>query len=402
MIDHRNKMPSITLKTGRDKSLRRRHPWIFSGAIAHIHNVRQNGDTVDIFTSDGKWCGRGAYSSFSQIAVRMWTFNPNELIDIDFFRRRLSKAFASRYPQKIHCGDSSVRLVYAESDGLPGLIVDRYADFLVCQFLTAGTEFWRDTIVAVLNELIPCTGIYERSDISSRDKEGLPQRNGVLYGKPPPDLVEINNGRFSFLIDMKRGHKTGFYLDQRDNRRQLGKYARGADVLDCFAYTGGFTVAALKGGATHVTCIEDSAEALDLIRRNVALNNLDLSQAELERGDVFQILRRYRDARRKFDLVILDPPKFAASRADIRRAGSGYKDINLLACKLLKPAGILATFSCSQHISLDLFQKTVAYAALDADRDVQILEWLHQSSDHPIALNFPEGNYLKGLICKVW
>jgi 23S rRNA (cytosine1962-C5)-methyltransferase len=253
-----------------------------------------------------------------------------------------------------------------------------------------------------LNELIPCTGIYERSDISSRDKEGLPQRNGVLYGKPPPDLVEINNGRFSFLIDMKRGHKTGFYLDQRDNRRRLGKYVRGTDVLDCFAYTGGFTIAALKGGATHVTCIEDSAQALDLIRRNVALNNLDLSQAELERGDVFQILRRYRDARRKFDLVILDPPKFAASRADIRRAGSGYKDINLLACKLLKPAGILATFSCSQHISLDLFQKTVAYAALDADRDVQILEWLHQSRDHPITLNFPEGNYLKGLICRVW
>ncbi|MFH1243470.1 MAG: class I SAM-dependent methyltransferase [Pseudomonadota bacterium] len=395
-------MTSITLKEGREESLLRRHPWIFSGAISRVDGVLRTGETVAILTSDGRLCGRGAFSPYSQIAVRVWTFNPEEEVSEAFLRNRLARAISSRHPQQEKHNEDCGRLVYAESDGFPGLIVDRYADFLVCQFLAAGAEFWKDTIVALLEELSPCRGIYERSDTNTRDKEGLPRCTGILRGQTPPDLVEIREGRRCFLVDIKRGHKTGFYLDQRDNRLRAAEYMRDAEVLDCFAYTGGFSVVALKAGAAQVISVDSSSGALDLAQRNISLNRIDASQVELKEDDVFTLLRRYRDSRRQFDVIILDPPKFAASRLSVERACRGYKDINMLACKLLRPGGVLITFSCSQHVSLDLFQKTVAYAAIDAKRDVQTLEWLHQASDHATALNFPEGNYLKGMICRVW
>jgi 23S rRNA (cytosine1962-C5)-methyltransferase len=406
-------MPNVILKPGREKSLQRRHPWIFSGAIAGIEGNPGVGETVEVDAADGTRLALGAYSPHSQIAVRIWTFDPTESISPPFFRARLTRAFAAR-EVSLHASSRSIpvgrptphaltayRLVNAESDGLPGLIVDRYGDFLVCQFLSAGAEYWKREIVALLADLLPYAGIYERSDVDVREKEGLAPATGVLAGSPPPDLVEIDESGCRFAVDVRGGHKTGFYLDQRDNRVPLAEYAGGREVLNCFAYTGAFGVWALKGGAVKVTNVESSAAALDLARRNVELNGLDASRVENFAGDVFHVLRQYRDARREFDLVLLDPPKFAESRSQVEKASRGYKDINLLAFKLLRPGGLLFTFSCSGLVTPDLFQKIVAGAALDAGREAQIVRRLTQAPDHPVALNFPEGEYLKGLVCRV-
>ncbi len=395
-------MVTITLKKGREDSLIRRHPWIFSGAIANIDGVVQNGETVAIRSIDGAKYGVGAFSSHSQIAVRVWSFNSAEDLSHSFLQERLIRAIQQRTEHQIRTGSNCGRMVYAESDGLPGLIVDRYGNFLVCQFLSAGAEYWKTNLVSILKELLPCIGIYERSDAKSRVKEGLPIRNGVLWGQTPPDHIEVTLYGDSYFVDIKGGHKTGFYLDQQENRMRVRKYMDGAQVLDCFTYTGGFTISALKAGATHVKSIDSSAASLNLTQKNLVLNQLDLSRAEVVKDDVFSLLRNYRNSGYQFDTIVLDPPKFAFSRQDVERACRGYKDINMLACKLITTGGNLITFSCSQHIHIDLFQKAVAFAALDAKRDVQIIEWLHQSPDHPTALNFPEGNYLKGLICKVW
>jgi 23S rRNA (cytosine1962-C5)-methyltransferase len=293
------------------------------------------------------------------------------------------------------------RLVNAESDGLPGLLVDRYGEFIVCQFLARGPELWKKDIVASIAALTSCTGIYERSDVDVREKEGLSPATGVLFGQEPPELLEIEEKRCRFMVDVKRGQKTGFYLDQRDNRACVAENAKGADMLNCFAYTGAFGIAALVAGAEHVTNIESSADALELAARNVQLNGIDVGKVENITGDVFQVLRKYRDSRRQFSLIILDPPKFAGSRSQLAGASRGYKDINLLAFKLLKPGGLLFTFSCSGLMSAELFQKIVADAALDAGCHAQIIRRLAQAEDHPTALEFPEGSYLKGFMCRV-
>ncbi len=395
-------MPSIILKARHEKSILRRHPWIFSGAIAKVKGLPQPGETIDILTSDGIRHGWGAYSPRSQITVRVWSFEPNDDVSPAFFHARLLQAIKSRPPLAARQNTMAYRLVNSESDGLPGLIVDRYAEFLVCQFLSAGAEYWKRTIVAQLEQLVPNAGIYERSDVEMREKEGLPKRRGLLSGQEPPELVEIQESPCRFLVDVKRGHKTGFYLDQRDNRACIPEYAGGAEVLNCFAYTGGFGIAALKAGASKITNVESSSAALALAKRNVEINGLDMARAEHMEADVFAVLRQYRDSRRQFDIVILDPPRFAESRSQLERASRGYKDINLLAFKLLRPSGVLFTFSCSGLMDRDMFQKIVADAALDARRDAQIVRWLSQAPDHPSSLNFPEGNYLKGLVCKVW
>jgi 23S rRNA (cytosine1962-C5)-methyltransferase len=358
------------------------------------------GATVDLVSAGGIWLGRGAWSPQSQIVARVWSFDRAEEIGPAFFRHRLQRAIASR---RLPDGElpCACRLVNAESDGLPGTIVDRYAGWLVCQFLSAGAEFWRETIVAELQALVPCEGIYERSDVDVREREGLPPRAGLLAGAEPPELIEVREDALRFLVDVRRGHKTGFYLDQRENRARLAPYARGAEVLNAFSYTGAFAVAALAAGAARVTNIEGSAEALALAARHVELNGLDAARCENVEGDVFVFLRRYRDSRRSFDLVVLDPPKFAESRAHLPGASRGYKDVNLLAIKLLRPGGTLFTFSCSGAMDAALFQKIVSDAALDAGRDVQVLHGLSQAPDHPVALSFPEGRYLKGLICRV-
>lgn len=391
-------MSSITLKPSRESSLLRKHPWIFSGAVDKVKGNPAYGETIDVFSAKGQWLARGAFSPQSQIRLRAWSFDEEEKIDSDFFRRKLKRAFALR--KEILPGASACRLVYGESDGLPGLIVDRYEKFLVAQFLSAGAEKWKHEIIPLLNELIQCEGICERSDAGVREKEGLPLQTGLLSGSEPPGIIEIHEGDCKFLVDIRNGHKTGFYLDQRDNRALIKAIAKEYEVLNCFSYTGGFGIAALKGAAKCVTNIDSSAEALHLAEKNCLLNGLELSRMQNVEGDVFAVLRKYRSEGKQFDMVILDPPKFVESAKHLEKAARGYKDINMLALQIIKSNGLLITFSCSGLLEVSLFQKIVADAAIDANREAVILQRITQSADHPVALNFPEGAYLKGLVCK--
>ena len=358
------------------------------------------GDVVDVYAHDGRFLGRGYINPRSQITVRMLT-TAAEPIDAAFWRRRLQRAIAMRDGLSALWDTTAYRLVNAESDGLPGLIVDRYGDFLVLQVLTLGVERWKETLVALLMELLAPRGIVERSDVSVREKEGLSPQVGVLAGEAPRGSVEIVEYGVRFYVDLMRGQKTGFYLDQRENRRRIAAYAQDREVLNAFAYTGGFGIHAAVAGAAHVVHLEASEEALALARQNVALNGLSSAGHTYVVGDVFQVLREYRDAGRTFDLVVLDPPKFAHTKAQVEAACRGYKDINWLAFRILRPGGVLFTFSCSGLVSAELFQKVVFAAAADADRPVQVLERMTQAADHPFLLSFPEGEYLKGLICRV-
>lgn len=391
-------MADIILNPARGKSLIQRHPWIFSGAVQKVRGNPGQGETVDVISSDGAWLGRGAYSPESQIRVRIWTFDQAQKIDAEFFRARLAGSLEARRVMGLESANA-LRLVNSESDGLPGLIVDRYADYLVCQFLSAGAEFCKKTILSELQGLIPCRGIYERSDADVRLKEGLSPTTGCISGDEPPDAIEIVENECHYLVDIRQGHKTGFYLDQRDNRACLARYATGKEVLNCFSYTGGFAIAALKAGASRAVNIDSSKGSLELASRNAGLNGIAEGVMENTEGDVFSLLRLYRDSRKSFDIIVLDPPKFAESRSQVARASRGYKDINLLALKLLRPGGLLFTFSCSGLMEQGLFQKIVADAALDAGREARIIHWLTQASDHPASLNFPEAGYLKGLVC---
>lgn len=393
-------MALVTLKRGREKSLLRRHPWVFSGALEKVQGAPGPGETVDVLSHKGEFLCKAAFSPSSQIALRAWSFLAEEEVGPEFFLSRLKSAVGRRAPL-LEPGDGACRLVNAESDGLPGVIIDRYADILVCQFLSAGAELWRAEIVSGLQRLIPCTGIFERSDVDVRVKEGLQPRVGVLWGAPPPPTLPIREKDCRFLVDIEGGQKTGFYLDQRDNRVMAAKDAEACEVLNAFSYSGGFGIHALRAGAAKVTNIDSSQPALLLGDRNRDLNRIEETRVEDIEGDVFHVLREFRDRRRAFDLIILDPPKFVESHAQLNRGSRGYKDINLLAFKLLRPGGVLFTFSCSSLVSPALFQMIVAAAALDAGRNAQIFRVLTQAPDHPTALSFPEGFYLKGLACRV-
>lgn len=389
---------NLVLKAGREKSLLRRHPWIFSGAIHHADQGIPSGGTVDLLSFNKQFLARAAYSPNSQIRARVWTFE-DEPIDKEFFRKRIRAAIASRSTPHAISNTNAYRLIYAESDGIPGLIVDRYADFLVLQSLTTGVEMWKDMLADILLEETGLTTIYERSDADVRELEGLEPKVGVLRGDPPHLPVTIYEYTLKFNVNFAEGHKTGFYLDQRANRLRVRELAKDKDVLDCFCYTGGFSVNALAGGAKSVLSVDSSGDALALCKENVALNHVDTSRHATLEGDVFHLLRKFRDEGRSFDLIILDPPKFAPTAAHAEKATRAYKDINLLAFKLLRPGGLLVTFSCSGGVDSALFQKIMAGAALDAGVDAQIVEHLSQGPDHPVALQFPEGAYLKGLIC---
>ncbi len=384
----------IILKPGREKSLLRRHPWIFSGAVQHVEGDPAPGATVDLFSHTGDFLARAAYSPASQIRARVWTF-ADEPVDADFLRGRIVRSIQVRDAWNLSRDTDALRLVHAESDGLPGLIVDRYGETLVLQSLTTGSEFWKETIADVLLEQTGLSSIYERSDADVRALEGLPPVVGPLRGSPPEQLT-INEHGLKFTVNLVEGHKTGFYLDQRANRLRVRGLAKDRDVLDCFCYTGGFTLNALAGGAKSVLSVDASAAALELGKKNAALNGLPSERGEWLEGDVFVLLRKFRDEGRSFDMLILDPPKFAPTQAQAERAARGYKDINLLAFKLLRPGGLLVTFSCSGGVDAGLFQRIVAGAALDAGVDAQILEHLFQSPDHPIALNFPEVRVSQG------
>jgi 23S rRNA (cytosine1962-C5)-methyltransferase len=398
---------TVILKPGREKPVQNRHPWIFSGAIRRVDGAVDDGDLVRVTDARGRYLATGYLNRRSQIVVRLLTWDPDEKVDRVFWRRRLTLASDGRTRLAQDPTTDAYRLVHAEADGLPGLVVDRYGDWLVVQCLTLGMARRRDEIISILADsahyaqrsMPPPAGIYARDDAEVRKKEGLPLENGLLWGAEPPALLEIVEQGRRFLVDVRGGHKTGFYLDQRDNRLKTSAYCAGAELLNTFAYTGGFGVYADQAGARSVVNVDTSAEALALAERNLALNSC--KPQEMVTGDAFRVLRDYRDQGRKFDLVILDPPKFATSRAQVMDASRGYKDINLLALQLLRPGGRLITFSCSGLVSADLFQKIVFGASVDAGRDVQIVEWLAQSSDHPVLLTFPESAYLKGLLCRV-
>ncbi len=391
----------IKLKRGREKSLKRRHPWIFSGAVESVKGKPKSGDTVDVQTSDGKLIARAAYSPASQIRARVWTFDPAEEVDAAFLRGRIEKALALREALPAARRANALRLVHGESDGLPGLIVDRYADVLVAQFLAAGVERWREPILDALQELAACEAIYERSDAEVRKLENLPPRAGFARGNRNATRCPIIEYGLNFRVDVEQGQKTGFFLDQRENRQRVRALAAGREVLDGFCYTGGFAISALAGGATSVCAIESSKEAIEVAKENLAANPLDASKVEFVQADVFAQLRKLRDKGAHFDLVVLDPPKFAPSAAQAKNAARAYKDINLLAFKLLRPGGMLATFSCSGGVDAGLFQSIVAGAALDAHVDAKIIERFAAAADHPVALEFPEGEYLKGLLAVV-
>ena len=390
----------LFLQAGREKSLLRRHPWVFSGAVERLEGEAVSGDTVQVCDAQGGFLAWAAFNSQSQIMARVWSWQAQDEIDADFFRRKIGSALAARKALKLDQHSNGMRLIHGESDALPGLIVDQYAEVLVLQLGSAGAERWRETIADVLQELCEPVCIYERSDSDGRELEGLPQRNAVLRGQLPETLSVTENG-IRIVVDVAAGQKTGFYLDQRDNRALVGELAEGREVLNCFCYTGGFSLYALRGGAQSVLSIDSSAEALQLAQRNVELNGFDAGRAEWQDKDVFEALRKLRDQNRKFDLIVLDPPKFAPTAAFAEKAARAYKDINLLGFKLLRPGGILATFSCSGGISDDLFQKIIAGAALDAGVEAQIVHKVHAAADHPVLLSFPEGAYLKGLVLRV-
>jgi 23S rRNA (cytosine1962-C5)-methyltransferase len=379
-----------------------RHPWIFSGAIATTHGQPGDGAEVDIYSTSDAWLARGTWSSTSQIRVRIFSWDQHTYIDNALLRQRLERAIAGRNAQYGLDG-TACRLVYAESDGLPGLVVDHYGDYLAIQLLTQGMAARSAQIVELLDSLLEPDGIYERSDADVRQKEGLPAAEGLRSGSvPPPDLVVGSRQHTPrFLVDVRNGQKTGFYLDQAINRERVARYCDGAHVLDCFCYTGGFTVYAAQAGARRITALDSSAAALETLQAHLQLNAIS-TPVEPVAGDVFQVLRRYRAEGQAFDVIILDPPKFAHHQGQIERATRGYKDINMLAMHLLRPGGVLATFSCSGLVSLELFQKVVFGAAVDAQRDVQVLERLTQAPDHPVLLSFPESEYLKGFVCRVW
>ena len=391
--------PALVLAPGREKSSRLRHPWIFSGAIERVEGDPASGETVTVVAADGTFLAHAAYSPTSQIRARVWSFDSRQAIDTAFFTRTVARAATAR--AAFFDGEHTAgRILHGESDGLPGVIADRYEDVVVLQCLSAGADRWRDVIAAALLQATGVRCVFERSDAEVRSLEGLPARTGTLNGVLP-DVVTIVEDGIAYRVDVVHGQKTGFYLDQRDNRRIVRGHAAGRRVLNAFCYTGGFSLAALAGGAVSVLSVDSSGDALNLARDNLARNaNLDSARAQWRESDVFEDLRRLRDTGAAFDMIVLDPPKFAPTAAHAERAARAYTDINLLAFKLLAPGGLLATFSCSGGSSAELFQKSVAGAALDAHADGQIIGHLTASGDHPVALNFPEGDYLKGLLIR--
>jgi 23S rRNA (cytosine1962-C5)-methyltransferase len=393
--------PRVWLKPGRDKSLRRHHPWVFSGAVDRVDGAPAPGATVELVSAGGDFLAWAAFSPASQIRARSWTFEPAAKIDAAWFRTQLARAIESRRDLGLLDDDGACRLVFAESDGLPGLIVDRYGRYLVCQFLSAGADAWRGSITDALVELCAPAGVYERSEGTGRHKEGLKSARGMLAGEEPPAAIEIRSASLRFGVDVRGGQKTGAYLDQQRNRERVAAHAAGADVLDAFAYGGGFALACLKAGARSAVLIDSSADALALAERTAAVNGVG-ERCRFAVADVFDELRALRAAGRQFDLVVLDPPKFVHTAEQIQAGSRGYKDVNLSALQLVRPGGTLATFSCSGHVDALLFQKIVAGAALDARRTAQILERLSQPADHPVATEFPEAEYLKGLILRVY
>ena len=395
-------MKTIRLKEGKERSLLRRHPWIFDGAIAR--GSADAGETVRVESHAGDFLAWAAFSPMSKIRARVWSFDEAQRIDDTYL---IAKSLYSTWARsRFDIQSNAMRLVHGESDGLPGLIVDRYGDTLVAQFLSAGAERWNDVLADAVCQATGLSKLYERSDTSSRALEGLPEASGWLRGAPggqsaPRVEIELQEHGWKLGVNIAEGHKTGFYLDQRDSRKKFADTTRRLNfkrVLNCYSYTGGFTVAALWGGAGHVTSIDSSGPALEKAAVNVALNGFDAARTTFMDADVNASLRQFVSEGRSFDAIVLDPPKFAPTVTHAERAARAYKDINRLAFKLLEPGGVLFTYSCSGGISADLFHKIVASAGADAGVDGFIAERLGGAPDHPMTIAFPEGEYLKGLV----
>lgn len=391
----------IVLKAKRERSLLRRHPWVYSGAVERIEGTPEAGETVGIYDAQGQWLASGGYSPNSAITCRVWTFTEGEGVDRLFFHRRLEAAWGYRQTLGLECVTNSYRLIHGEADGLPGLVVDVYGPYAVVQCSTVATERWKKVIASELMCLPGIRGVYERSDMDSRHREGLEPSSGVLAGEEPPSLFEIQEDGMKIAADLRGGHKTGYYLDQRENRRLAGVEVSGRSVLNCFCYSGGFGLRAALRGASSVMQVDAVEPALALARENARLNGLQDSNFTYIKADVFQLLRTFRDSRKGFDVIVLDPPKFAETQSQLEKACRGYKDINLLGMKLLNPGGTLLTFSCSAAMTPELFRKVVGDASRDAHRTVRVVRVLEQAPDHPRSLDFPEGDYLTGLELRV-
>jgi 23S rRNA (cytosine1962-C5)-methyltransferase len=391
-----NILPRIILKKGKEKPILRGHPWVFSGAVAGAEGDLVPGEIGEVYSGGGDFLGMGQFNPRSQIILRMLT-RRKEVLDASFFRERLLQADALR-KRELRGKTDGYRVINGEGDFLPGLIVDRYGKTLVLQCLTAGMERLKGLFVDLLVERFTPKSIFERSDVPTRREEGLPELRGLLYGEELPDRVEIEEYGCRFKVDVKEGQKTGFYLDQRENRFSLREISQGRKILDCFCYSGGFSVHAGMGGAGEITLIDSSGEALERVKDHFALNHLEGIRPHLIKGDGFEVMRNLEPG---YDIVVLDPPPFAKKKSHLPGASRGYKDLNLQALRLLKKEGLLFTFSCSHHMNWDLFQKIVFAAAVDAGRRVQLLGRKSHPVDHPVNLSHPEGEYLRGLVLRV-
>jgi 23S rRNA (cytosine1962-C5)-methyltransferase len=395
-------MISIILKKGKEKAVLHRHPWVFSGAIENVKGKPVNGDIVRLVNAKGDFMAYGFYNDQSRVALRLLEWDEQVTVDEDWFRNKVAIAVASRSELLSTGATNTCRLIFSESDYLPGLIVDKYADHLAVQVLTSGIEKMMPVIIDELRRLLKPTSIFDKSDASSRQHEGLETDNVVLFGDNPPESVEVKENNIIYNINIAEGQKSGFYCDQRDNRKIVASHTKNKKVLDCFSYTGGFTLNALHNDAASVTSVDSSAPAIETLKENILLNKLDIKKHTTIQSDVNKQLRVFRESGEMFDVIILDPPKYAPSRSALDRASRAYKDLNRLAMLLLNNGGLLATYSCSGAMNMETFKQVIAWAALDAGKQVQFIYQFCQPEDHPVRSSFPEGEYLKGLLCRVF
>ena len=394
-------MVEIKLKKGKEKAVLQRHPWVFSGALEKVKGTPKNGEVVKVISANNDFLAYGYFNDQSRVAVRLLEWDENNVINEAWYAEKINAAIASRAPLLSNKETNAYRLIFSEADFMPGLIVDKYADFLSVQILSTGIESAKAIIIDVLCKTLKPKGIFDRSDATARTHEGITAENGLLWGEAPAEFIGIKENGITYHINIAEGQKSGFYCDQRDNRKFLAEYAKDKSILDCFSYSGGFTLNAFKNGAKEVTSVDSSALAIETLRQNIVLNKFEAKTHITIQSDVNKQLRVFKDEGKKFDIIVLDPPKYAPSRSALDRAARAYKDLNRLGLLLLESGGLLATFSCSGAVDIETFKQIIAWAALDAGKEVQVIKQFSQPEDHPVRLSFPEGEYLKGLLVRV-